>query len=576
MPTITVSLRDLEALTGRRFGRDPEVLAHALQLVKGEVKARDQAGDELRIELSDTNRPDLWSCEGVARQLRTWFRGRPAAYPCFARSAGSGRSAKTELVVSRELRAIRPFIGAFIARGPALTHATLAHLIQTQEKLADVLGRKRRTMSLGLYRLPAIRFPISYTTADADTTAFVPLGGEEPMTLREILARHPKGVEYGTLLTSGNLPRRLPLLVDAAGRILSFPPIINSREAGEVAPGDRELIVEATGTDLRLVLLALNTMAANLADRGARIEPVRVRYPYATPFGRTVVVPHDLSRPVTVTMDEIEAMLGEALSHREVRARLRAYGYQVAGSGRRLRVVAPPYRDDLMHPVDVIEDLAISRGYQTFRPALPAQFTVGRLSAIEQFADRVRGLMIGFGFQEMISNILISEMDDDRMGRPSGEGSGQAIEIENVLSQQYSRLRSWLLPSLLRVEAVSSRSVYPHRLFEVGETAVRDDAAANGSHTVMRLGALLAHPEATFSELHAVLDLFFWELGIAYSLEPVEHPSFIEGRAGRILVTHQPVGLIGEVHPAVLDSWQIGMPVSVFDLALDRLVAASG
>ena len=87
---------------------------------------------------------------------------------------------------------------------------------------------------------------------------------------------HPKGLEYGHILAGHDA---CPLLRDAKQQVLSFPPIINSREIGEVRPGDDELFVEVTGTDLPMVVLTLNIFAANLADRGATIEPIEVVYP---------------------------------------------------------------------------------------------------------------------------------------------------------------------------------------------------------------------------------------------------------------------------------------------------------
>jgi phenylalanyl-tRNA synthetase beta chain len=61
-------------------------------------------------------------------------------------------------------------------------------------------------------------------------------------------------------------------------------------------------------------------------------------------------------------------------------------------------------------------------------------------------------------------------------------------------------------------------------------------------------------------------------LGKEYRLEPMPHPSFLEGRAGRIMVAGGTIGVIGEVHPEVLERWQIGVPVVAFDVNLSQLV----
>ena len=564
MPTISINRKDLDRLIGRR-ATDKDLDAW-LPLVKGEVKDSDAATGETRIELQDSNRPDLWCVEGIARQIRCKLTGAPAAYPYL--KAAKGRHDR--VLVEKGVARVRPFIGACKARGYKVTDEGLAQLIQTQEKLADIFGRKRRTVSIGLYRLLPIKFPVTYTLADPEQTKFRPLGYEDRMSLREILEIHPKGLEYAAILAGHD---RLPLLRDATGQVLSFPPIINSRDIGEVRAGDADLFLEVTGTDLRMVTLTVNIFAANLHDRGAIIEPVDIVYPYKTEWGRTVRLPKALGRARTVTQADIAAALGTELSAKDVQACLLSYGYAVARAGKNLAVTAPAYRNDLMHPVDVIEDVAISRGYDTFSPIMPSAFTVGGLSRIEQLSDKVRELMVGFGFQEIVSNILGSRVDlVNKMRLQAQTADARCVEIENVMSQSGECLRQWVLPSLLRVEAASGRSFYPHVLFEVGEVAVPDKQAENGSRTELRLGALLAHAGANFSETHSFLDLLCVYLGKPYSLEPTAHPSFIEGRAGRIALGGKPVGLIGELHPEVLERWQIAMPCSTFELAIEPLL----
>jgi phenylalanyl-tRNA synthetase beta chain len=322
-----------------------------------------------------------------------------------------------------------------------------------------------------------------------------------------------------------------------------------------------------------MVMLAVNIFAANLYDRGATIEPVEICYPHKTAWGRTVRMPQALNRPRKVTQAEIVAALGVDLSVRDVRASLLSYGYTVTSAGKRLAVTLPAYRDDLMHPVDVIEDVAISRGYGTFTPLLPSAFTVGGLSRIEQLSDKVRELMVGFGFQEIISNILGAREDQlTRMRLDEAHPDAGLVKLENVLSQSGECLRRWVLPSLLRVEAASARTVYPHRLFEVGEVALPDPGTETGTRTELRLGALIAHTGATFSEAHSFLDLLCFYLGKSYSLTPIAHPSFMDGRAGQIELEGASVGLIGELHPEVLERRHITMPCSAFELALTPLL----
>ncbi|MCH6556771.1 MAG: phenylalanine--tRNA ligase subunit beta [Nitrospirae bacterium] len=568
MPTISINCQDFEQLLGKARAASTPITAADIEgwlpLVKGELKDQDLELGELRIELQDGNRPDLWSCEGMARQVRIKLQGKPSSYPFFK----SRHRPKRRLHVAPGLEEVRPYVAACAAIGYRVTEVGLAQLIQTQEKLGELFGRKRHTISIGVYQLPQIVFPVTYALVKPDEARFTPLGFEEKLSLGEILAVHPKGIEYGPIIAGHE---RVPLLRDGEGQVLSLPPIINSREIGEVKVGDQELFVEVTGTDLLMVILTLNILAANLADRGATIEAVEVVYPYKTRLGKTVRTPFDFGQARVIPIKTIESALGQRLGSEEVCRALSAYGYEARSAGNKVSVKPPPYRNDQMHAVDVVEDVAISRGYGAFTPLMPSQFTVGSLSRVEQVSDRVRDLMVGVGFQEIISNILSSRQElCDRM-RLTGTAWEQLLEVDNVMSQSFACLRQWITPSLLRVESASTRAFYPHRLFEVGEVAVLDPTDDQGSRTVLTLGALVTHANANFSEIHSCLDLLLYYLGYPYTLEPIHHPSFLGGRAGQIISQSKAVGLIGELHPEVLEQWQVGMPGVVFELSVDAL-----
>src|SRR6478672_5900498 len=163
MPTISIFKKDFESLlgAGQRIKRPLSIerLEDWLMLVKGELKEHVSETGELRIELQDSNRPDLWSCEGTARQIRIKLTGALSEYSFFHTKSRPVR----RLTVAPDLQTVRPYVAACTAVGYEVTAAGLAQLIQVQEKLADIFGHKRRTVSIGLYRLSAIAFPIAYT-----------------------------------------------------------------------------------------------------------------------------------------------------------------------------------------------------------------------------------------------------------------------------------------------------------------------------------------------------------------------------------------------------------------------------
>ena len=555
MPTISVIRRDLERLAGRKY--EQRELERALEAVKAEVKVEDDA--LLRIQLKDTNRPDLWSSEGVARLLRGHRSGGHDAYPFFEESA-----TELELRVDPSIRGIRPYVAAFACRGISVDEAALEQLIEAQEKLSEGYGRGRSAVAIGIYDASDLVFPVHFAAADPDAARFVPLGMEKELTLRDILSEHPTGRAYAHLLEGFD---RFPLITDSRGEVLSMPPVINSRNPGAVEVGDTFLFCEATGTELDAVLLSISIMAANMADRGGRILPVNVVYPYDTPRGREIRCPLDMTEPVEVGLDDLRRVIGGGIDNGDIEAALAAMGYRdVALDPIRVRARPAPYRDDILHPVDLIEDVIVAMGFDSFEPELPRDFTVGKAAPEEDLADRVRGLMVGCGFQELLLPILSSRADLKERMR---DVDAAIVEIANPMSENYSAVRNALLPGLLRVEGASRKALYPHHVFEVGEVSVIAPDDLYGARTEIRLAALEAHAEANLSGIQSRLEAIAYYLGFDYHLTPSEHSTFLPGRSGEIRVGGESFGVIGEIHPEVLENWGISVPVSAFEVNID-------
>jgi len=269
MPKIEVNENLFFELLGERM--DAVTLEQLLTVAKAELDGWQTEGVRqedrvIKIELNDTNRPDLWSTAGVARQLRTYRRSVLPDYKFFSRE-GDVKKAEYSINVDKSVDPVRPFLAGFVISGKAITDAMLRDAIQTQEKLCWNYGRKRRSVSMGIYRISLIKWPVRYHAVAPESASFVPLGMDKKMNLRDILAEHPKGKEYGFILQN---EKTWPLLSGADGGILSFPPIINSNDIGAVEVGDRDFLVEFTGTEMLSVALSANIVACDFADAGYR------------------------------------------------------------------------------------------------------------------------------------------------------------------------------------------------------------------------------------------------------------------------------------------------------------------
>jgi phenylalanyl-tRNA synthetase beta chain len=580
MPKIDVNEELFYTLAGRRW-ESKEAFEEALTCAKAELDSEFSSPGIppedriLKIELNDTNRPDLWGTAGCARQLRLHNGGARPKYPFFS-SPGNTKKAARRVIVEQSVRKVRPYLAGFVASGRAITDPMLRDMIQTQEKLAWNFGRKRRTISMGLYRISVIKWPIIYKGVDPDSVSFVPLQWDVPLTLREILKQHPKGREYGFIQEHEPLH---PLLTDFSVGILSYPPIINSADLGAVQVGDTDLFVELTGTDQSSVTLAASIVACDLADNGFTIEGVEVEYGYGTPFGKTVTTPYYFQKPVFCSLARIERFLGEKLEAGEclealARMGVRAEKAEEAEAGETavlegVRAWPPEYRNDFLHAADVAEDVMIGRGLDTFKPQRPRDFTVGRLSPVTYFSRRVKEIMVGLGYQEMIYNYLGSRKD--LVERMNGEGSG-IIRISNPMTENYEYLRDSVLASLLQSESVSGHAAYPHSIFEAGKVAFKDKDENSGTRTRQHLGFLTSDKDAGFNTAAVRIQTLFYYLNRDYEVEESADSRFIPGRAASVLYKGKKIGVFGELHPRILENWGVTMPCFAAEIDIEALL----
>src|SRR5438552_2693529 len=132
-----------------------------------------------------------------------WNRLKGTLFPSRSKTATVqtfGRS-NLKVVIDKRVKPIRPFISTAIVKGLRPTDEALKSWINLQEKLDQTYGRKRRRASIGFYQADLIQSPLSYTVANPDIITFAPLGSENKQSLRDIVENHPKGAEYGEIIS---------------------------------------------------------------------------------------------------------------------------------------------------------------------------------------------------------------------------------------------------------------------------------------------------------------------------------------------------------------------------------------
>ena len=550
MPTITFSLKDLQNLVGKKLTiEEIQELAH---YGKGDFDSYDKETDEVKIDFGDTNLPYLWSVEGFARLVKGIL-GMQKGIPEIKIHKGD-----YQVIVDKSVIRYRPYIACFSAKGCKIDDYLIKQLVQLQEKFCEGYGRRRQKVSIGLYSYKRLAFPVHYKAADPLSIEFVPLEFKAKMNLREILAEHTKGKEYAWILDGFE---KYPILTDDKNEVLSFVPIINSNFTGKLEVGDENLFFEATGTDEEAVNLASNIFAYALYERGFDIYSVEAKYP-----DRKVVLPDLKSEVINIKNEQIKHLFGLELKENEVKHILEKAQFDFDD----YKVKVPPYRKDILHPYDIIEDIGIMYGFDKIKELQLTTLTVGSTFKLNGFIDTVREIVIGIGYQESMSPILTNK--DFLYKKMNIEDFG-TIEIEDYMSETYSVVRSWILPNLIEIFSKNKHVAFPQKIFEEGIINTR-----KGENIIecSRIAIATSHEKADYTEIRQVLDYIMRCFGLHYDIEEAGHGSFIEGRVGRAIVKGKKVAYLGEINPAVLTEWGLEMPVAALELNLSEMFEVVG
>lgn len=549
-------------MLGWNWEEDMEKLDSLLAFVKSEVKFYNRQDDVLSIELKDTNRPDLWSVEGLSRTLRGFLK----------KDKGLKRyevgKPLLKVNVDARLNKIRPFICCSVVKNVKLTDAIIRGLMHMQDKLDQTYGRNRQKTSIGIYDYDLISPPLSYTVAKPNEISFVPLGVEENISLAEILEKHPKGVEYGHIVKDYKL---YPILMDSNLKVLSFPPIINSNDLGRVTETTKNLLVEVTGTLHQTVLDTLNLVTLALIDRGGQAYAATVHYPSgaSNALGK-VVTPNFSSKKMELVVSYANKVLGLQLTPEYITDLLSVAGFGVKKvEGETIELQVPCYRVDMMHQVDLVEEIAIAHGYNRIKPLWRDLPTTGSARPEQRLIDTAKEVMVGLGFQEILAYTLTNSENlfNKMFCKPT-----PTAEVANPKVMTMTCLRSWLLPSLMEFFENNKSVEFPQRIFELGKVTILDETMETRTRDEEWLAAATAHPTACFSEIKSDLDAFFMNFDIDWEIRETNHPTFIDGRVGYALVKGNIVGFLGEVSPKVLEAWKLENPVAALEINIHKII----
>ena len=500
--------------------------------------------EEIEIQIMP-NRPDYLSVQRYLHSFKA-FLGKETG---LIKYKINPPESNFKVKIDPSLKNIRPFTACAIVKNLKFDDAKIKEIIDIQEKLHTTIGRNRKKAAIGIYPLEKISLPIKFEARAPKDIKFLPLEAEKEMNGLEILQRHPTGREYAPFLEGFD---KFPVFVDAKGKILSMPPIINSQETGKITPTTKEVFIECSGSDFNILKKIINIIVTTLADMGGKIYQMELDY------GKKEITPNLEPDSMKISLENVNKLLGFDLKEKDLEKLLPKMGYDYSKGS----VKVPAWRTDIIHEVDIIEDIAIAYGYDNIIPEIPKIATIGEELKESRIKSKIAEILIGLGLIEISSYHLIKAEEKNKII------SKDLIELENSKTD-YKFLRPSLLIPALRILSENKDHEYPQKIFEIGTVFSKDQKEETEIKETENL--MISLTPSNFTEAKQILDYLFRIINIEYKLKEFAHKYLIDGRAGSVLVNNKPIGVIGEVHPETLRKWNIKLPVSIIEISLEEI-----
>lgn len=498
-----------------------------------------------RVEVT-AERIDMLTTEGLARAIRAYT----GKHREPQRPISSGFAVNVEKVS-------RPYIACCVVRGVQWTPEMIKDTMNSHDRLNRNYGRQRRKAAIGIYDISGIKFPLKYCEEDKGKIRFVPLGGIAETSGEEVMSKTPKGMEYSGLVPG----QKAPVIKDAAGKIISMPPIVNAK-GFEVTEKTRDVLIEVTGVHRRTAETLLSIISSSLEERGGRVETMDVIYPEGK-----ATTPAAEWKQETITKEYVNSIFGTSLSSQEIARLLERMLYKTSVDGDGISVLVPPYRSDILHKLDIADDVGRAYGFDNLVPEHPNVPSTGSVLDIRKLSRKASEIMIGFGFQETMTFVLTSRKDQfGRMNIPEEA----CVEILNAKEGGINAARKSVLPELLKTLSHNLHRPFPQRLFEIGDV-VALEKSDTGAGDRKCIAAIVSDSRAGYESISVPLCGLLGAFGIGFKLVKTGHPSFISGRAAAITVNGKRIGIVGEINPLVLENWGIENPCAAFEAELEKL-----
>ena len=547
MPVITFKYQDLKDL-GIEMEKDE--LIDTLPMMSSDIEDFDD--EEIKVEFFP-NRPDNLSVEGVARSFKG-FIGQEIGFPDY-KVEESGEY----VTVDSDVASIRPYIGFAKIDNVDFTGDKLKYVMDFQENLHWVIGRDRKKVAIGIHNADVVEGPFKYIATPKDANAFVPLEKDTEMTPEEILTEHDKGKAYAHLIEDFD---KYPLILDKDDNVLSMPPIING-ELTKLKEDTKNIIVDVTGTDERAVNQALNIICSSFAEVGGQIKSMEVKYE-----DKTIKTPDLTPQEMSVHVDTANELIGGTnLNAEEIKELLLKARFDAEIiDDNEVKAIIPAYRVDILHEVDIVENIAVQYHINDVVAELPDMNTVAYENDWFKAESTIREVMVTLDFQEIMSLMLTNE---EAHYEKMNQEEKPHVQVARPITIDRTMIRTSLMNSLMEFLEDNTHEDLPQKIFEIGDVLYLDETKENKTASSKKLAALVCHSTANFTEIKSIVTSVLANLGYSMEITDSENETFIKGRAADVTGEAQKgtiKGFFGEVSPEVITNFTLEYPVIGFEI----------
>jgi phenylalanyl-tRNA synthetase beta chain len=528
-----------------------EEIKEKISLFGTHFEGMSEDGNEIELEILP-NRPDLFSLQTFAKSFNA-FLGKGKGL----REYKLNKPEKDfQVTIDASTKNVRPFTACAIIKDMKFDDEKIKEIVNIQEKIHMTLGRNRKKIAIGIYPLEKITLPIKLEARAPKDIKFIPLEMDREMNGLQILQSHPTGRDYAHLLEGRD---KFPVFVDAKNEILSMPPIINSHKTGKITETTKDVFIECSGFDFDILKKTLNILAVMFAEMGGKIYQMELNY------GKEKILTPDLTpEKMKLNLDNANKLLGLDLKETDAAKLLEKMGHNYDLKSKIVEV--PAWRTDVMHEVDLIEDIAIAYGIDNFQPEIPSIATTGEISKTELLKKKLAEILCGLNMLEISTYYMLTKDDAKILGIKEKD----SIEVEESKSE-YKVLKPNLMVSNLKTLMKNIDSEYPQKIFELNKTFEKDSKEETGIKETEKLCISIASQNTGFTEIKQILQYLTRMISKdkEISLENGENAYFVDGRCAKIVFGKKTIGFMGEIKPQILENLGIKMPISALEIDIE-------